>query len=216
MYPDTDTPPIPIPDDLVAEVRSRLGEAPWVRKVRYEQLGLGARMAQVLSVAPWADLFDEVSPAEGEPARRLAAALEKRVPYHARKSRGSKPRRAREVPDASRLSPLVRALEKGEIRPEALTWAVDELLADPNRSPEEVLEKFRPRTEDKENLDSVLTDVAARVQASTWRSPQSGVRWAAGAVLREFFGRVSPSEVRRRLDALLDSGPKDRIEEGRQ
>ena len=202
MYPDTDTPPLPIPDSVVMEVRAQLGEAPWARKARYTEMGLDDRAAGVLSVAPWADLFDEISPAEGEPARRLASVLEKRIPYHHRRARGSKPRLASELPYAERLTPLARAFEKGEIRPEALGWAADEVLAEPEVSVAEVLEKFRPRLDDGERLSGLLSDVAHRASAEG-RSPELSLRWGMGEIMREFFGRVDPSEVRKRLSALL-------------
>ncbi len=203
MYPDTDTPPLPIPDSTVAEVRAQLGEVPWVRKSRYEKLGLDARGAQVLSVAPWADLFDELSPLEGDAARRLAAILEKRVPFHARRNRGSKPRALREMPEASRLSPLVRAFEDGEIRPEALGWAVDEILADSELEVEEVLAKYKPSEDDEERLKSVLSEVADRARAVEGRSAEASLRWGMGEVMREFFGRVAPLGAQEALSGLL-------------
>jgi glutamyl-tRNA(Gln) amidotransferase subunit E len=206
MYPDTDTPPLPIPDSTLTEVRAQLGEPPWARKARYEELGLDSRAAKVLSVAPWADLFDEISPQEGDPARRLAGVLEKRIPYHARRNRGSKPRTARELPDAMRLTPLVRALEIGEIRPEALVWAVDDVLADPERAVEEVLTKYRSRPGDEERLQGVLSEVATRARALEGRPPEASLRWGMGEVMREFFGRAAPLEVQERLSALLGLG----------
>lgn len=214
MYPDTDTPPLPIPDSTVEEVRAQLGEAPWVRKARYKELGLAPRAAQVLSVAPWADLFDEISPQEGDPARRLAGVLEKRIPYHARRNPGSKPRTTREMPEARRLSPLVRAFEKGEIRPEALAWAVDEVLADPGRPVEEVLAKYRPRADEEEKLQSFMSEVATRAQALEGRLLGATLRWGMGEVMREFFGRAAPLEVQERLSALLGMRDGEPSEEG--
>jgi Glu-tRNA(Gln) amidotransferase subunit E-like FAD-binding protein len=207
MYPDTDTPPLPIPDTMVAEVRSQLGEAPWLRANRYRKMGLDARAAGVLSTAPWGDLFDQVAPKAGEPARRLAAVLEKRIPYHARRARGSKPRRTGEVPDASRVAPLVRALERGELRPDALVWAVDEVLETPARSPEAVLERFRHRPDDREALDRFLAEIVQESRTMSGRSGDTIVRWALGRVLRKFFGRIDPSSVRDRLWSLLIPRP---------
>jgi len=206
MYPDTDTPPLPIPDSTVIEVRAQLGESPWARKARYEELGLDPRAAKVLSVAPWADLFDEISPLEGDCVRRLAGVLEKRIPYHARRNGGSKPRTAGELPDAMRLTPLVRALETGEIRPEALVWAMDDVLADPQRAVEDVLTKYRFRPEDEERLQGVLSEVATRARALEGRPPEVSLRWGMGEVMREFFGRAAPLEVQERLFALLGLG----------
>jgi len=214
MYPDTDTPPLPIPDSTVTEVRAQVAEPPWTRKARYEELGLDPRAAKVLSVAPWADLFDEISPQEGDPARRLAGVLEKRIPYHARRSRGAKPRTARELPDAVRISPLVRALEGGEIRPEALVWAMDEVLSDPEGAVEKVLTKYRSCPGDEERLQGVLSEVATRARALEGRPPEVSLRWGMGEVMREFFGRAAPLEVQERLSALLGLGDDVVAEEG--
>jgi glutamyl-tRNA(Gln) amidotransferase subunit E len=70
MYPDTDTPPIPIADALVAEVRSIRPETPWQREARYHELGLDARTATQLARSWWADLFDELKPVG--PSRTIA------------------------------------------------------------------------------------------------------------------------------------------------
>jgi len=203
MYPDTDTPPLPIPDSVVAEVRARLGETPWARKARYEKLGLDDRAAGVLSVAPWADFFDEVDPAVGETACRLASILEKRIPYHFRNHRGARPRSARDLPEAARFSPLVRALEDGQIRPEAVGWAVDDVLADPEVPVEEVLRTYRPRPDDGEKLQALLSDVTHLALKDDRRPPEVALRWGMGEIMREFFGRIDPSEVRKRLSSLL-------------
>src|SRR5690606_16019948 len=69
MYPDTDTPPLPIPDPLVAEVEARLPETPWSRRERYEALGLDAAAARRLGSAPWAGAFDALAPGAGDAAR---------------------------------------------------------------------------------------------------------------------------------------------------
>ncbi len=80
MYPDTDTPPLPIADTVVAEVRDQLPETPWSREARYAESGLGFSEARRLARAEWADLFDALEPESGEVARRLAASLQKRLP----------------------------------------------------------------------------------------------------------------------------------------
>jgi Glu-tRNA(Gln) amidotransferase subunit E-like FAD-binding protein len=118
MYPDTDTPPLPIPDSTVAEVTAQRAETPWDRQTRYERLGVEPRMARALAASVWKDLFDEIAPAKGEPARRLAGALEKRLPFHLRRRRGARARFPRELPDAARLAPfgLWRSTGSGRTR----------------------------------------------------------------------------------------------------
>ncbi len=207
MYPDTDTPPLPIPDTMVSEVRAQLAEPPWDRQERYQELGLDERSAAVLSVAQWADLFDQVAPDAGETARRLAGALEKRIPYHARKQNGAKPRTPQEVPGPARVSQLVRALEDGKIRPEGLVRALDETLASPDREVPDVLDRYQPVQDDDDELAEAISEAAKKVGSLRTASEEGVLRWAMGAVMKRFFGRLDPEPVRERLlTALAQEG----------
>ncbi len=205
MYPDTDTPPLPIPDALVAEVRAGMGEAPWAREERYRALGLEPRAAQRLAAAPWATLFDALSPRAGETARRLASVLEKRIPYHARRARRPKPRTREELPPAERLAPLVRALEAGEILPWALQAAVDRALEDASATAAAIVESFRPRPDDPDRLAQALAGVARRRGGGALadKPGEAVVEWAMGEVMRGLPGRVDPREVEARVAEAL-------------
>jgi len=201
MYPDTDTPPLPIPDSTIAEIRAQMREAPWTREERYEAMGLTPGMARHLAGAPWADLFDEVAPEIGEPARRLAGALEKRVPYHAR--RRGRPRRpdwgkgAKDlVPPLDRVAPFVRALEKGEIRPEGLIQALDDALTHPDLPVSEILVRYRPLREGSSTVAKVVRTVVERTGTADGGTSDTRIRWAMGEVMRELRGRVDPRAVR--------------------
>jgi glutamyl-tRNA(Gln) amidotransferase subunit E len=207
MYPDTDTPPLPIPDSTVTEVGAQRAETPWDRQARYECLGIERRMARALAMSVWKDLFDEIAPARGEPARRLAGTLEKRLPFHLRRRRGARARYPRELPDAARLAPLVRALEQNEIRPEALVSAVDDTLKRPDRSVEEILAEYRPRSGDDELLERLAHEVAAAGRTMEGRSREVLMRWGIGPLMNELKGRIAPDRVRKALDDAL--GPDE-------
>jgi glutamyl-tRNA(Gln) amidotransferase subunit E len=204
MYPDTDTPPLPIPDSMVAEVRAARAETPWDRQARYECMGIERRMARALATAVWKDLFDGIAPARGEPARRLAGALEKRLPFHLRRRRGARARFPRELPEAARLAPLVRALEKDWIRPEALVLALDAVLEDPARTPEEVLAGLWPAPGDEERLARLAREVARAARAMEGRSRDTLLQWGMGQIMNQLRGRVAPDRVRRALADALD------------
>jgi glutamyl-tRNA(Gln) amidotransferase subunit E len=208
MYPDTDTPPLPIPDATITEVRAQMKEAPWVRETRYERMGLTPRMARHLAASPWADLFDEIAPEPGVPARRLAGALEKRIPYQAR--RRGRPRRpewgkgtGELVPPVERVAPLVRALEEGKIRPEALIGALDAVLENPERPVSRILTAFRPLAVDSQRVTRIVKKVLKRAGGMEGRTPETLFRWSMGEVMRELRGRVDPTEVRGELAQAL-------------
>jgi glutamyl-tRNA(Gln) amidotransferase subunit E len=207
MYPDTDTPPIPIADTVVAEVRDQLPETPWNREARYAELGLGFSEARRLARAEWADLFDALEPESGEVARRLAASLQKRLPFHRRRGRLTPD--AASMPDAARLAPMVRAIESGEIRPEALDRMLDALVAESEAAPDEILARYRGDGGDEDVLTRRLTDVVVEVQSLTTERSDGVLRWAMGAVMPQLLGRLDPTVVRERLrQALEDAVPE--------
>jgi len=197
MYPDTDTPPLPIPDSLVAEIRERARETPWQRERRYQKLGLSFSTARRLAAAPWADLFDELGPAPGETARRMSNTLATRIPHHLR--RGA----IRRVPEPGRLAPLVRALEAGEIRPEAASRIVDELLQRADTPVAEILSRYRARSDALERLEPALDAVVERAGGLRRKTVDSTIRWCMGELMRQFLGSVDPRLVRERLARRL-------------
>ncbi|MEJ2187677.1 MAG: hypothetical protein P8Z36_17450, partial [Gemmatimonadota bacterium] len=222
MYPDTDTPPLPIPDRTVAEVETGLSERPWDREDRYRQLGLDAHAAHRLAVAPWADLFDEIAPQTGDVARRLAAAFQQRLPFHARQGRLSPapgqapddatsgaardrlPLDARGLPPAERIAPLVRALEQGTLLPDALIPALDAVVEHADRPVGDTLAAYQPVPHDDPRLLARIREVAGEAHLLAARPPDMVLRWAMGQVMRPFRGRVDPVRVRQMLARALE------------
>ncbi len=199
MYPDTDTPPVPIADRIVAEIQSNLPETPWARRQRYEAMGLDTPSAWRMSRAPWASFFDALEPKRPETTRRLAAALEKRLPYHFRRSGLQK------LPDAERIQPMVDAVDAGAIRPEAMERILDQLLVGYPGSPKDVLESFRPRPGDQEELDKKVADVSKRAYCVAGKPPDTAMRWAMGEIMPSFLGRLEPRWVETLLSKILSA-----------
>ncbi len=196
MYPDTDTPPLPISDVLVAEVVAELPETPWARADRYVGLGLDPGAAQRLSVAPWADLFDDVRPAAGDTARTVARALQHRLPFHSR-------RHAAPPPSADRLATVVRALESGVLLPGAIEPALDALVLEPETRAGAVVARFRASPDARKAVASRIEEAAARARNEGPPDPEAALRRAMGEVMRGVRGRVDAADVRRRVVAAL-------------
>jgi glutamyl-tRNA(Gln) amidotransferase subunit E len=204
MYPDTDTPPLPIADETVERIRARLPESPWLRQARYERLGLAASAASRLADSGWADLFDAVGPATGIPAQRLAEALEQRIPGFRRRGGGA---RHAHDPSPDRIAPLVRALERGDLLPAALKRAVAVVLADAAADPADVARRFLPRPADDPWVEARVRDIVERARMLTGRSRETRLRWAMGEAMSVTGLTADPAWVRDRLDTLLRAGP---------
>jgi glutamyl-tRNA(Gln) amidotransferase subunit E len=196
MYPDTDTPPLPIADEVVERIRVSLPETPWARVERYRGLGLTPAVAHALASAPWADVFDRVVPAARGLAPRLAASLAKRVPYHRRAGRP--------IPDAAGpvLEDALARIGSGEIRVEALDRIVDAAITTPGAPPAAVLARFAPPPADAERLVDGAVAAAGKMAG---RSPATLLRWAMGEVMPRLLGQANPVDVRRRLEERLAS-----------
>jgi glutamyl-tRNA(Gln) amidotransferase subunit E len=197
MYPDTDTPPLPIPDAWVEEIRVHPAERTWEKEDRYRALGLDAFASARLAAAAWSALFDAIAPAAGEPARRLAFALEKRIPHF----------RRRKVldgfPEAERIGAAVRALERGEMRAEAFESAFDRLIENPSNRADAILSAYRATAGDTANLGRAVADVASRAAIMAGKPAEAVMRWAMGEILPPFVGRVSPEDAGARLREAL-------------
>jgi glutamyl-tRNA(Gln) amidotransferase subunit E len=194
MYPDTDTPRVTIHDEWVDEVALR--ENPWVRAARFEAAGLTAAAARRLAHADWADLFDAVAPADAVSAARLAHALEKRVPHLRRTGE------LEELPDPGRVAELVRDVESGAIRPEAMEAAFDELVRDIERDAELVLAPYRAGADDDDLLAERL-EVVRGLQRRDGQEDAAFERRALGEVMPYLLGRMSPADVRTAIAGTL-------------
>jgi glutamyl-tRNA(Gln) amidotransferase subunit E len=203
MYPDTDTPPVPIADEVVDRVRARLPETPWALEQRYRDAGLATAVAQHLARSPWGGLLEAATSENGASARRLAACLLKRLPDH-RKHDGRD-----EAVDGERLCAVVAAIDSGDVRPEALDRMVDALAREPDTPAETIAARFRRQGDEADLLDAAVRDVAVRSRTLAGRSTEALLRWSMGEVMPDLLGRVDPAEVRRRLrEALVTAVPE--------
>lgn len=197
MYPDTDTPPMPIPDAWLQTIRAVRPERPWEREERYQALGLTALDARRLADAPWAALFDALEVPRGRTAQRVALALQKRLPRRWR-ARGDAV-----LPAATVLTAWVRAIEENTLRPEAIEAALDRLLDAPYTDAADVLGNLAPHPGDDKALERLARQVREEANGLQRRNRDSVLRWAMGRVMPSMLGHVEPARVREHLESVL-------------
>ena len=169
---------------------------PWTRRNAYLEQGLPEPLAARLAGARWADLYDELAPTTPVCARRLAAALEKRLARHWRATR------TQVLPQAARIAPLVRAIETGQVRPEAFEFVFDELLVAPLEDVEAVVARFAKGPEDEAELEARIAGLA-RLKPVAKNGADALLRSLMGRVMPEFRGRLDPQVVQARIVAAL-------------
>ncbi len=194
MYPDTDTPPIAIPDAWLAEITTRLAERPWAREERWIGLGLEPLMAARLAALESAgSLFDALAPPAGEVARRVAAECLRR-PARWMRRRGVDPAHA-----AARLKPLVEALARGAFRGEALGSAIERVLLEPGATAERVVAQLATPADADAAVRAAVAACAGMADAPL----EKRLRHAMGEAMRALLGRAAPADVRARLERAL-------------
>ncbi len=200
MYPDTDTPPVPIDDRQVERIRRQLPERPWEKEERWLALGLPLDLVHRTMDAPWCRLFERLEPKEGSTARRIAYALEKRIPCWWRVSGGNT------LPDAERLLPWARALEEDQLRGEACETVLDRLLRETDLSCEQILAQYRPEAGDEKALQQLLESLRREAGSLHTKDRDAIERWAMGKVMAAFRGKKPAGELRERVRQILGKG----------
>ena len=206
MYPDTDTRPLPIPDEWVAEIDNRTCELPWQRADRYAGMGLDESVAERLARAPWADLFDELAPREHVTTRRLAAALEKRIPHFWRAHAAGA---ERVVPNADRLRPLVEAIDAGTLHVSGIEFVLDRLLREDGTPARDIIREHEMSEDDRVSqriVRFVGDPFGGDPRGRPWPSTEARLRGAMGIVLAtKPRGSVDPRSVRQKLEQVFEA-----------
>ncbi len=197
MYPDTDTPPLPIQDAWVQEIEQSRWEMPWARVDRYVKSGLSPAAANRLAAATWADLFDELAPQQPATAQRLAAALEKRLPHFWREAG------VRDLPDAERLRGLVAALDAGEVHACGTEAVLDRLLWETDASASSIVDEHR--LGDGSELVPRIQEILKQTACVAGRPSETALRWGMGMLFRGLpRGRFDPQAARQQLVGALE------------
>lgn len=201
MYPDTDTPPWPVPDAWLQEIDATRPERPHDREQRWMSGGLSRRVAQVLIDRELAALYDALAPTTLVGRRRLAAALECRLLAWWRELG------TRTVPAAERLRPLVDAIDSGRLRPEAYAEVFDAILRAPEEPAAAIVERWLPPEDPTTALAGALDHLQPKLAARRFSSPDARLRWALGRVMPAVLGRLDPAVVREQLVAAITLAP---------
>ncbi|RKZ12589.1 Glu-tRNA(Gln) amidotransferase GatDE subunit E [bacterium] len=194
MYPDTDTPPMPIPDAWVAEARKLQLERAFERATRYRKTGLTDSAADRLSRAAWSSLFDELD--LGQAASTVESAFAHVLPGVLRKGTA--------LPDAGRLHPWVEAIREGWLLAEAIRPALRRIIADPGVEPADVLARYRI-SPDTEQLAQSVAAIAGEFAGLHSAYPAARVRWAMGRLRQQWLGHYRASEVLDQISRQLES-----------
>ncbi|MEQ9500702.1 MAG: Glu-tRNA(Gln) amidotransferase subunit GatE [Deltaproteobacteria bacterium] len=188
MYPDTDTPPLPIPDVWLEDNAAHMAPRPWEREDRYLADGVTPALARQLASSVHAPTYEALAPKTKDAAVRVAAILVGRL------------RRLNTI-EPERVAPLVRAVEAGTLLPEALDLAF--LRVRDGEKAETVLRDFEVARDPDARLSEAVAKVEAAKKAVLTKDVEARCRWAMGLVMPDLIGRVARTTVEARVREVL-------------
>jgi Asp-tRNA(Asn)/Glu-tRNA(Gln) amidotransferase B subunit len=109
------------------------------------------------------------------------------------------------LPEASRLRPLVEAVESERVRPEAFEAILDRLLRE-DAPAERIVKEYAHGDDDQARLRAAVEKARARRGELPYKpgDDQAALRWAFGEVMPAVLGRLEPGEVRDALSMALE------------
>ncbi len=188
MYPDTDSPPSPVPREHVAHLRSDLPPPPWVREARYREAGVPQTTGWFLIRRGGADLVDRLV-AAGANLRRAALFVGERL-------KGL--RRAGQpvdlVPQARWLELFAHA-ERAPVLWQAVDEVVDAIVDTPDRGVAELVQARGLARAPEAWRDAVEQIVRTMEPDHPDGSGSQRRRYWHGLAMQRLRGRVSARDV---------------------
>jgi glutamyl-tRNA(Gln) amidotransferase subunit E len=199
MYPDTDLPPKPIPDERVSRIRAGLPMTPWDRESRYQ--GLVPESSLAMSVSPWAPLYDRLVEKGAEPRFAAWALLQ-----HLRclRRRGFDVRRLQN----DFLVELFELHGHGAVVRRGLLAALELHLKGIPGAPAELIERYDLKPAGEEEASRAAAQAVEQVRGRDFPDPTDRARYAMGIVMERIGRRVDGARMRERVEAGLKVSPE--------
>jgi aspartyl-tRNA(Asn)/glutamyl-tRNA(Gln) amidotransferase subunit B len=198
-FPEPDLPPVEPDQEWIAKLRAALPELPAARRRRFvDSLDLSDEQARILTTAPgWADLFEDVVEASGQPGRSVAnwftQTLMPQVGHDAAAGR------------ADAIAEVIRLVGDGEISSTAGKEVVVEAISS-SRTPSEIVDErgLRQISDLGGVIDEVIAENPGPVEQ--FRGGKEGVLgFLVGQVMKKTGGAANPQEAQRILRERLSS-----------
>ena len=200
MYPDTDLPPLEIPESWIQNIKFRVKDNIWDREIRYRKIGLPEHIQLLIAPSPTAPFFEGLINNHSTPPVRIAHFLyEKTTAWRRQGLPVDKLREEHWNTFFGMVEKQPALLEKGDD-------IFKEFLTKKRGSIEKELKKFSPPSYDKKNIH-VLIEEIIKQDVNSYSSIEKRHRFLMGRILDRCRGHLPAEEVSRKLwDSLKSTG----------
>jgi len=193
MYPDTDSPPVPVTRERGAAIAAQRARRPWEREELYAAKGIPAELARRAAIHPHARLLDRMLE-EGllEPMLAAVAIVEWQTAIRRKRAIGNKPAALVAV---DRLEGLLRLAAERKTPRRALRHALDRLYS------EGVVDV--PAGLDVEEVAGLCDRVLTEHAAIKFKTPELTLDFLVGKGLELSAGCLDPVAARQSIGRLV-------------
>ena len=198
MYPETDVPPTPVTDELIATLKASLPEtAESLTKRLIDQFSLNQKLAKQLIDSDYLALFEQISATGKTPPSFVATALTETyksleregIPVHC-------------IPDEKILA-IFRLVDQGTVAKEAITDLLRWQAKSPNADPGEGVRELDLRMLTERELEQVIERHIEKNKKLIEDRGPAAFSSLMGSVMSEVRGSTDPKTVTEKLKEKL-------------
>ncbi|MCF7810466.1 Glu-tRNA(Gln) amidotransferase subunit GatE [bacterium] len=189
MYPDTDSPPLPISRERVDKIRGQMPVLPWVKEAEYKELDLPNHLAWMLAISSRRTIFDRlVSDNKVEPVLAAVVLLEQLKNF-------SRLGGNLDIISDDCLDELFSAYKKGAFVKEGFRMLIEECALTGNTDWVNLAEKLNIRRVKKEEINKIISESIDTAREELFCKPENLPKVVIGIVMDKLRGSVSGKEL---------------------
>jgi glutamyl-tRNA(Gln) amidotransferase subunit E len=194
MYPETDIPPQPIADELIAKIRSNLPESTEKKVARLtKQHGLNEKLAKQLADSEYFFLFEETVKETGAQASTIAAFLTETL--KALKREGIQI----EAVNEDQIKTIFQAVAQAELAKEALAEVYTWLSKNEGKTVQEAISALGLKMFTENELAPIIDRVVVANKQQVDKLGNGAYGMLMGSVMKEVRGKANPELVAKLL-----------------
>jgi glutamyl-tRNA(Gln) amidotransferase subunit E len=189
MYPDTDSLPVNVTEELLTRLRSESPQPAYEIKGRWHHLGVSEEIARKAIISPYKNIFDRLITQQKIPYQFAWSAL-KRLGFNKFTENGH---------HNGRVLEIFEYYEKDEISKDSLLKLLDSFYRDIGKDLSDVMADHKLIDVDSEEVKSLIKEYADETADMRFHNGKDQVNYICGRIKDHFGGRVDGGRLRVRL-----------------